>query len=366
METSKAMVLEAPGRMILREFPLPRIGTEEGLLRVEMVGVCGSDVGIYKGKASRAPRPYPIIMGHEILGTIAEIGEDASKRHCLKEGDRAIVEYAFGCGECFECKKGDYIHCESSFTYGSMLSCKEPPHLWGGYSEYLYLHPRAMLHKVSKDLLSEVGVLICAVLGNAIRWLRMVGNLSIGETVVIQGPGQQGLAAVVVAKEAGAGRIIVTGLTKDQKRFELAKTFGADVILDVEKMDPVKAVREITQGRMADIVIDTSGNPRGVGTAIDLVKRKGTVILPGLYGMDKEIPLILDKIIYKELKMQGVFSHDYGSVLPAIRLAESGKYALEQMGNKRFSVFEAEKAVKMAAGEIQGEDPIKVVINPQG
>jgi len=365
METSKAMVLEAPGRMILKEFPLPKIGTEEGLLRVEMVGVCGSDVGFYKGKAGRAPRPYPIIMGHEIFGTIAGIGEGASKKHCLKEGDRAIVEYAFGCGECFECKRGDYIHCESFFTYGSMLSCKEPPHLWGGYSEYLYLHPRAMVHKVSNDLNPEVGVLICAVLGNAIRWLQMVGNLSIGETVVIQGPGQQGLAAVVVAKEAGAGRIIVIGLTKDQKRFELAKTFGADVILDVEKINPVEAVREITQGRMADIVMDATGNPIGVVTAIDLVKRKGTVILPGLYGMDKEIPLILDKIIYKELKIQGVFSHDHRSVLPAISLAESGKYPLERMVTHRFALIEAEKAVNVVAGEIQGEDPIKVVINPQ-
>jgi alcohol dehydrogenase len=358
------MVLESPGRMVLKEFPLPKIGPQEGLLKVEMVGVCGSDVGMYRGKASRAPRPYPIIMGHEIFGSIAEIGEEASQKHGLRTGDRAIVEYAFGCGECFYCGEGDYIHCEKSLTYGSMISCKEPPHLWGAYSEYLYLPPRAMVHKVRDNLLPEEGVLICAVLGNAIRWLQMMGGVSHGDTVVIGGPGQQGLAGVIVAKEAGAKKIIVTGMTRDRARFQMAKTFGANEIIDVEKMDPVERVKEITQGRMADLVMDVTGNPKGCVTAIDLVKKKGTVILPGLYGMDKEIPLIIDKIVFKEVRVQGVFSHDVRSVLPAIQLAESGRYPLEKMVTHRFSLEEAEKAVKVAGGEIEGEDSIKVVIVP--
>ncbi len=364
MKTSKAMVLEAPGRMVLKEFPLPEIGPEDGLLKVEMVGVCSSDVGMYRGKATRAPRPYPIIMGHEIYGIIAQIGDEASKRHNLKEGDRAIVEYTFGCGKCFYCMKGDYIHCESLFTYGSMISCKQPPHLWGAYSEYLYLPLRAMVHKVRDNLLPEVGVLICAVLGNAIRWLRMIGGISLGDTVVIQGPGQQGLAGVIVAKEAIAGKIIVTGMSKDRTRFELAKAFGADEIIDVEKMDPVETVRKSTNGRMADIVMDVTGTPKGAITAIDSVKKKGTVILPGLYGMDKEIPLILDKIVYREVRVQGVFSHDFRSVIPAIHLAESGKYPFEKMVTHRYPLKEAEKGVRVAGGEIKGEDPIKVVIVP--
>lgn len=358
------MVLEKPGGMVLKEFPLPAIGPEEGLLKVEMVGVCGSDVGMYKGKATRAPRPYPIIMGHEIFGTIVEVGEEASQRWNLKEGDRAIVEYAFGCGECFYCKKGEYIHCETMFTYGSMISCKDPPHLWGAYSEYLYLPPRAMVHRVRQDLLPEVGVLICAVLGNGIRWLQTLGGLCPGDTVVIQGPGQQGLAGVIAAKETGAEKVIVTGITKDRVRFELAKTFGADETIDVERDDPVQKVREITKGRMADLVMDVTGNPKGAITAIDLVKKKGTVILPGLYGMDREIPLVLDKIVYKEVRVQGAFSHDFRSVLPAIRLAESGRYPLEKMVTHRFALEEAEKAVRVAGGEIEGEDSIKVVIIP--
>lgn len=358
------MVLEAPGRLILREFPLPKIGQEEGLLRVEMVGVCSSDVGMFRGKPTRAPRPYPIILGHEIFGTVVEVGKEASKRWNLREGDRAIVEYAFGCGECLFCKQGDYVHCGKMYTYGSMISCQDPPHLWGAYSEYLYLPPRAMVHKVSVDLLPEVGVLICAVLGNAIRWLQMIGGVKRGDTVVIQGPGQQGLAGVVAAKEAEAGKIIVIGMTKDKIRFELAKAFGADEIIDVEREDPVERIKEITGGRKADLVMEVTGNPKGALTAIELVKKKGTVILPGLYGMDQHIPLALDRIVYEEVRMQGVFSHDFRSVLPAIRLAGSRKYPLEKMVTHRFSLEETEKAVRVAGGEYRGEDPIKVVILP--
>jgi alcohol dehydrogenase len=192
----------------------------------------------------------------------------------------------------------------------------------------------------------------------------MIGGVKRGDSVVIQGPGQQGLAGVIVAKEAGAEKITVTGMTKDRARFELAKTFGADEIIDVEKSDPVETVGRIMGGRMADLVMDVTGNPSGASTAIEIVKKRGTVILPGLYGMDKEIPLILDKIVFKEVRIQGVFSHDFRSVLPAIQLAESGKYPLEKMVTHRFPLEEAEKAVRLAGGEIEGEDPIKVVITP--
>ena len=221
-----------------------------------------------------------------------------------------------------------------------------------------------MIHKVREDLSPAVGVLICAVLGNAIRWLRMIGGVSFGDTVVIEGPGQQGLAGVIIAKEAGAGKVIVTGMRKDRTRFDLAKCFGADETINVEQTNPVEAIMEMTYGRMADIVMDVTGNPKGASTAVDLVKKKGTVILPGLYGMDKEIPLFLDKVVYKEARLQGVFSHDFRSVIPALRLAESGKYPLEKMVTHRFPLEEAERAVKVAGGEIEREDPIKVVITP--
>ncbi len=361
---TSSMVVETPGKMSLWEFDIPRIGPEDGLLKVEMVGVCGSDPGIYRGKATRGPRHYPLIMGHEIVGHIEEMGDVAAKRHGVKVGDRVIVEYAFGCGRCYPCITGNYGQCESFLTYGSMISCKEPPHLWGGYGEYLYIDPRAMIHKVSDRLPLEAAVLICAVLGNAIRWLRMVGGVSVGHTVVIEGPGQQGLAGVIVARESGAQNIILTGLSKDRRRFELAREFGATHCIDVDKEDPVDMVREVTGGKMADVVMDVTGRPEGAIKAIDLIGKGGTVVLPGLYGGDSEIPLLLDKVVFKEVRVQGVYSHNIRSVIPAIALAESRKYPIEKMVTHRFPLEEAEKAVRLVAGEIEGEEAIKVVIIP--
>jgi len=359
------MVLEAPRKMTLQAFDTPDIGPEEALLKVSMVGVCGSDPGIYNGKAGRKPRPYPIIMGHEIVGEIVEIGEAAISRHNVQIGDKVIVEYAFGCGHCDPCQKGDYTRCIYNLCYGSMISCKNHPHLWGAYSEYMYIDPRANVHKISKTLPDETAVLISAVLGNAIRWLSTRGGVSLGDTVVIQGPGQQGLAGVIVAKESGASNIIVTGLSTDKKRMELAKEFGATYCCNIDKEDPVKVVSEITEGKMADIVFEATGHPEGLRKSLDLVGGGGKVVIPGLYGLDTEIPLAIDKAVYKEVSLLGVFSHNYSSVVPAIKLAESGKYQLEKMVTHRFTLEEAERAVQIVGGETENEYPIKVVIEPQ-
>jgi alcohol dehydrogenase len=358
------MVLEAPRKMSLWEFEIPKIGPEDGLLKIEMAGVCGSDPGIYHGKVTRALRPYPIIMGHEVIGHIEEIGESAAKRRGLKVGDRVIIEYAFGCGQCFSCVTGNYNQCESFLTYGSMISCKQPPHLWGAYGEYLYIAPRAMVHKVTEKLPPEAAVLISAVLGNAIRWLRMVGGVSIGNTVVIEGPGQQGLAGVIVAKESGAQMIIMTGLTKDRARFDLAKEFGATHCINVEKENLLEVVKQLTGGKMADVVMDVTGRPEGAVKALDLVGKGGTIIVPGLYGGETSIPLPLDKLVFKEARLQGVYSHNIRSVAPAIALAESRKYPIEKMVTHRFPLEEAERAVRLVEGQLENGEFIKSVIIP--
>ena len=358
------MVVEAPGKMSLWEFDIPGIGSGDGLLRVEMAGVCGTDPGIYRGKAIGLPISYPLIMGHEIVGRIETIGEIAGKRHKVKKGDRVIIETTFGCGHCYPCLTGNYVQCESCLLYGHTIPCKDSPHLWGAYGEYLYIAPRAMVHKVSDKLPPEAAVLICAVIGNAIRWLRMIGGVTIGDTVVIEGPGQQGLAGVVVARESGAQNIIVTGLTKDQKRFELAKEFGATHCVDVEQEDAAEAVEEVTAGRMADVVMDVTGHPEGAIRALDLVRKGGTIVIPSIYGADKAIPLVLDKIVFKEAKILGVNSHNIRSVIPAIALAESRKYPIEKMVTHHFPLEEAESAVRLVGGEIETEDAIKVVIVP--
>ena len=364
MVKSKAMVLKGPGQLEMEEFPLPQVDEDDGILKLELIGVCGSDPGIYKGKTRGAPRPYPIILGHEIVGRIEKMGKAAKRHHNVKEGDRVIIEYAFGCGNCQSCLSGNYILCEKKYSYGSMISCKEPPHLFGAYSEYLYIHPRAMVHKIDDSISPETAVLISAVLGNGIRWLSTMGNLCIGKSVVIIGPGPQGLAGVIAAKESGACPIIVIGLSHDAKRLEMAQTFGADTIIAADKSDCVKEVYDSTRGKMADIVMDVTGNPEGAVLALDLAGNGGTIVLPGLYGPETRVPLVLDKAVLKELKLVGVFSHNFPAVETAIAIAEKNKYPLEDMISHRFPLHRAKEAVELVGGFGNKEAPLKVVLDP--
>ena len=361
---TRSMVLTGPRKMVMQEFEIPPIGPEEGLLAVEMVGICGSDVGRYKGKAADLPTPYPLILGHEIVGRFEEIGEEASRRWGIKKGERAIVLCIFGCGICPPCLLGNLNHCESSFRYGLTISCKDSPHLWGAYGKHLYVSPRALVQKIGDDVPPEVGVLIAAVLANGVRWMRTMGGTTIGDTVVIEGPGPQGLAGVIAAKESGASRIIVTGLTRDKKRFDLAREFGATDLVNAEEQNPVEAVREMTGGKMADVVMDTSGNPAGGKLILDLVGKGGTVVVPGSYGFTTEIPLVLDKIYTKEITIQGVRGQDISSVKASVDLAKAKKYPLEKMVTHRFPLEQAEAALHLVAGEGGGEDVIKVVLVP--
>lgn len=132
----------------------------------------------------------------------------------------------------------------------------------------------------------------------------------------------------------------------------------------MEQEDAAEAVEEVTAGRMADVVMDVTGHPEGAIRALDLVRKGGTIVIPSIYGADKAIPLVLDKIVFKEAKILGVNSHNIRSVIPAIALAESRKYPIEKMVTHRFPLEEAESAVRLVGGEIETEDAIKVVIVP--
>ena len=361
---SRAMVLTGPQKLELQRFDLPEIGADDGLLALECVGVCGSDPAIFEGRPTRGPRPYPIILGHEIVGRIHKMGKAAQARHGVTEGDRVVLEYAFGCGQCDACLSGSYTLCDRNYTYGSMISCQEPPHLYGGYSDFVYIHPRAMVHKIGEDISPEVGVLICAVIGNGIRWLRQIGGVSIGDTVVIVGPGLQGIAATAVAKEAGAGRVIVAGLARDKTRLETARRFGADRVIDIEETDPVEVVTKMTAGKMADVVMDVSGSPTGADLALSLAGKRATVVLPGIYK-DSRVPINLNRAVVNEIKMLGVFSHDFRAVRTAIRLVRQKQYPFEDLISHRFKLEDAEQALRLVGGKIPCEMPLKVILIPE-
>ena len=282
-------MLVGPRRIEMQEFPVPRAGEDDGVLEVEVAGVCGSDVFHYNGTNA------PIIMGHEIVGRISDIGPGAQDAWGVGAGDRVVVETTFGCGRCERCRMGMYRMCNVSKGYGGAVKSDLAPHLWGGYGQYVYLPPTARVHRISEELPGDVAVLVCAVLGNGVRWLRTIGGVTIGDTAVVVGPGPQGLAATVAARESGAREIVVVGLSRDEARLSMARRLGATRAIAADLDDPRDVVAELTDGAMANVVIDVTNTadsptagagPGGDGRDTGAGGRRGPATEPAHDGQD--------------------------------------------------------------------------------
>jgi 2-desacetyl-2-hydroxyethyl bacteriochlorophyllide A dehydrogenase len=348
----------------MRELPLPDIGAEDALLRVEACGICGSDYEQYEGAL---PAKYPVIPGHEPVGRIDQIGDVAAELWGVRKGDRVCVEALAPCGKCPQCLSGATNLCSGRggiASYG-FLSLNDPPGLWGGYAEYLYLPPAVGVHKIDESIDPAIATLFNP-LGAGFRWAVAMPRLEPGETIVILGPGQRGVGSVIAAKEAGAGQIIITGLERDAAKLELAREFGADLTLTADKDDIRRSVREATNGRGADVVIDvTSYATTAVTLAIDLVRRGGRVVLAGTKGLGNPVPdFFSDKIVMKEITLMGALGVDHANYDRAVRLIESRKYPLEKMHTHTLPLEDAERAIRLLAGAEPGGQAIHIALVP--
>ena len=357
---TRAAVLVEPYKIEVREFPLPEIGDDDGLLRVEITGVCGADWAAYEGQPGRWGVP-PIILGHETVGRVDRLGANAAKRWGVKEGDRVVVEEYVPCGYCECCLSGHYSACPDRM-YG-FTSLNLPPSLWGGYSEYLYLHPRALLHKLAPEVPTPIAPLFLP-LSNGIRWVQQAGGVGIGSTVLILGPGNQGLCCVIAAKEAGATCIIVAGRSVDTHRLALAREFGAHHTIDVDGEDIGERVRELTDGRMPETVVNVTANaPSASNLAFSLAARWGKVVMAGMiHGLTEGVDT--DAIVKKELTVQGVIGRSFRELKKALRLLESGKYPFEKQCTHHFSIEETEKAIRTVGRQGDPEAIHVAVGNP--
>ena len=357
------MVQHAPRDLRGERFPLPDTGAEDALLRVEACGICGSDYEQYEGALLVR---YPVIPGHEPVGVIEQIGDVAARRWGVRRGDRVGVETLLPCGYCRACVRGEYRLCSGTggmSAYGYRPTT-QPPALWGGYAEYMYLDAHSLVHRISHDVPAELAVLFNPI-GAGFRWAVDMPALRFGETIVVLGPGQRGLACVIAARQAGAGTIIVTGLTRDEPKLALAPEFGAHHTIDVERDDVVARVREITDGAMADIAVDvTAYAVSAVTQAIDVVRRGGRVVLAGTKGPTPVPDFLSDKVVAKELTLRGAFGVDWPAYEAAVRLIESGAYPLAKMHTHTLPLDEAERGLALLAGRVEGEQAIHIALVP--
>lgn len=350
-------VLESPQKMVLKEFTVPEIGPEAFLLRVEQVSICGGDPIEYMGRNPKVH--YPLILGHEMVGEVAQIGERAAARYAVNVGDRVTVEPYIACGHCHYCLTGYYQFCRSNRVYGVTISSDEPPHLWGAYGQYLYGAPGSRVHKVDPGVPASAACL-SSVLGNGVRWIRTKAKVQFGEAVCILGAGSQGLVSVIAAKEAGAGAIIVVGKEQNKAKWALAQEFGATHLVDLEQEEPRQAVARILGGELPDVVVETTGVSALIQLGLDLVRPAGRYVVIGTSGYG-ETSLIMDKVVFKEVQLLGGLGQSL-DVEPAVRIINSRRYALEKMITDLFPLEQADAAMRHFIKG--GPDVFRVAIAP--
>jgi threonine dehydrogenase-like Zn-dependent dehydrogenase len=351
-----AAVRVAPSKMEIREYPMPGIDDDAALMKVEVSGICGTDVRLYQ----RPPTSDPVIMGHENIGYVAKAGKEFTRRKGFKEGDLVFLEHYVSCNKCEWCVKGEYRHCENtdwrnnpaSIRYG-YTSAQKPPHLWGGFAQYVYMPWNAVLHHVPKGMTAERAGLVTP-MANGVEWSLFDGGVGYNSTVLIQGPGQQGLSQTVICKQAGASLIIVTGTSKDGARLKAAKTLGADYTIDVNKEDPLARIKEITGGKGVDVVLDCTA---GAGTipillGIEALKRKGGLMV--VQGEMQEFPNFpIERMTTKWITLKSARGHSYRSCELALAQLASDRFPIDIMTTHRFPLAQVDTAIR-SVGNLEG------------
>lgn len=359
---SQALVLSAPRTMALTRLPLPELGDDDGLLRVEACGLCGTDHEQYTGTL---PATGPFVPGHETVGIVEALGPVAQERWGVQVGDRVAVEVFQSCRSCGPCRAGEYRRCERhgiGDMYG-FIPVDNPPGLWGGYAEHQYLAPDSMLLPVP-DGLDPVVATLFNPLGAGIRWGVTMPGTGPGDVVAVLGPGIRGLSVCAAAKDAGAAFVMVTGAGEaDADRLALATTFGADLTVDVTTTDPVRALRAATGGG-ADVVVDvTAKAPDAFAQSVRLARPGGTVVIAGTRGAPAPPSFSPDDIVYKELRLLGALGVDVDAYRAALDVLASGRHPFADLPRRRADLDGAEDLVRAMAGE-GDERPVHGVIVP--
>jgi threonine dehydrogenase-like Zn-dependent dehydrogenase len=230
----------------------------------------------------------------------------------------------------------------------------------------MYLHPNTIVHRISAAVPAEIGVMFNP-LGAGVKWAVDVGGTRLGDTVVIFGAGQRGLACTIAAKAVGARSIIITDVSTSQHKLALARDFGADHTIMADEEDVVTRVREITQGKLADVVVDVSAYAtQPVVDAVEVVRPRGTIVLAGVKGANRTIPgFVSDQVVLKSITIKGIFGVDSPAYEEAIRIIESKRYPLERMHTYDFGLADATVALKTLAGSIPETEPIHIAIRPE-
>jgi threonine dehydrogenase-like Zn-dependent dehydrogenase len=373
---ARAAVMKAPGRLELERFPVPDPAPGAVLLKMSYSGICGTDKHTFRGETLQyAGTPherqieYPLICGHENVGTVAAIGgrepllDNEGAR--LKPGDRVVPAANVACGTCWFCSSGQaYYLCEHLDDYGNSLNAKSPPHLFGGWAEYMYILPGTPLFRVPDELPDEIAVLteVMAVT-HGFELARRLYNGSFGESVAVIGVGPLGMCHLIKAKLLGCGKLIA--IDRLPSRIEMAGRFGATLGLnaaELEQDELLARVREHTGGRGPDIVLDCSGVPETFVTSLHMARVGGTVVESGAFVDMGPVAINPNAdICTKNVNVLGVGGETAESYQPAMELLvrNMDRLPLDQLVTHKMALEDAQSALEIA----QADGAMKVVLS---
>jgi threonine dehydrogenase-like Zn-dependent dehydrogenase len=303
---------------VMREVPWPEVPPKGALIQIGACGVCGTDQHILKGHWPK-PLPWPFTLGHELAGVIVEIGDELTADFMgkpLRVGSKVMLPPLMPCGLCDWCKHYPETanKCLTPVYYGRYLGFEKPPHLWGGWAEYVYVDlgelPGTKIYKLPDDMglllgsLSEPLTSCIRAFNRAVK----AGGFKWNDTVVIQGTGPIGILAIAAAQEMGAGRVLAVGAPEDP-RLKLAREFGAEATVDIEQhrtaQARIKAVRDIVGGYGADLVMDCSGHPSAGPEGIEFLRDGGTYVEMGQFTDAGSIETSWHRICAKDINVLG-------------------------------------------------------------
>ncbi len=315
----RALLLDAERHLALVDTPIPALEhADDVLVRVRAVGVCGSDLHGYLGHTGR--RVPPLVMGHEATGEVVATGPGVRR---LRPGDRVATNTVAACGQCRPCRAGERSLCE----HRRILGMDAP----GAYAEYV-VWPEGSLPVLPDGLSYEAGALAepLAVALHAVN----LAALTPGDVVFIAGGGPIGVLVHLLARIAGAGRIIVSELHAERRAS--ARAFGADVVVDPAREDPVAAVRAATGGSGADVAIEAVGAGVTARHSIDAVRNSGTVVWLG--NSERRIEIDMQAVVTRELAVRGSYGMTGQEFERALALLASGRLPVGDIVNRYASL----------------------------
>jgi threonine dehydrogenase-like Zn-dependent dehydrogenase len=330
MAPVKAAVLTAYQQPLeIREYPaIGELGAGEALVGVEMAGICGTDVHLWLGQLAI---PLPVIMGHESTGRILRLGpglERDWRGGPLAVGDRVTWASSIVCGECYYCRlKNQPTRCVSRKAYGISYCAADAPHLRGGYAEQIHLRAGTAIFRIPDPIPSEAVVGAGCALVTSIHGFER-SPVEWGDTVVVQGTGPVGLAALALAKHAGAARVVAVG--GPPHRLELARRFGADATVDVTAIpDPAerrRAVLDAVGPHGADYVAECVGHPEAVNEGLGLCRDGARYLVLGQYADAGNISFNPHTVTRKQLRLTGSWGFEPRHVDRALTLLGDARW----------------------------------------